>query len=95
MLLFVKNAKYVEDYKIEVEFTDGKKGIANLEDELYGTVFEPLKDKEFFSRLKVDEELERITWENGADMAPEFLYYQSFKNDSSMKKLFHKWGYNI
>ena len=95
MLLFVKNAKYVEDYKIEVEFTDGKKGIANLEDELYGTVFAPLKDKEFFSRLKVDEELETITWENGADMAPEFLYYQSFKNDSSMKKLFNKWGYNV
>ena len=34
MLLFVKDAKYIKDYKIEVEFTDGKKGIADLEGEL-------------------------------------------------------------
>lgn len=45
MLLFVKDAKYIGDYKLEIEFTDGKKGIADLENELYGPVFEPLKDK--------------------------------------------------
>ena len=56
MLLFVKNARYVGDYKIEVEFTDGKKGIADLEGELYGSVFEPLKDKTLFSKIKVDKE---------------------------------------
>ena len=95
MLLFVKDAKYLEDYKIEVEFTDGKKGIADLKDELYGTMFEPLKDKQFFSRFKVDEDLETVTWENGADLAPEFLYYQSFKNDKSMKNLFKEWGYSL
>ncbi len=95
MLLFVKDAKYLEDYKIEVEFTDGKKGIADLKDELYGAMFEPLKDKQFFSRFRVDEDLETVTWENGADLAPEFLYYQSFKNDKSMKKLFEDWGYNV
>ena len=47
-------------------------------------MFEPLKDKEFFSRIRV----ETVVWENGA---PEFLYYQSFKND---KNLFKEWGYN-
>lgn len=94
MLLFVKDARYIGDYKIEIEFTDGKKGIADLEGELYGSVFEPLKDKNFFSKIRVDKDLETVVWENGADLAPEFLYYQSFKNDASMQKLFKEWGYN-
>lgn len=79
MLLFVKDAKYIKDYKIEVEFTDGKKGIADLEGELYGPVFEPLKDKEFFSRIRVDEDLETVVWENGADLAPEFFVLSKFQ----------------
>lgn len=93
MLLFVKNAKYLKDYKIEIEFTDGKKGIADLEGELYGSVFEPLKDKSFFSKIKVVQDLETVVWENGADLAPEFLYYQSFKNDKNMQEIFKEWGY--
>lgn len=94
MLLFVKDAKYIEDYKIEVEFTDGKKGIADLEGKLYGPVFESLKDKDFFSKIRVDKDLETVVWENGADLAPEFLYYQSFKNDKNMQNFFKEWGYN-
>jgi hypothetical protein len=57
-------------------------------------MFEPLKDKAIFSKVKVDEDLETITWENGADLAPEFLYYKSFQNDTSLKDQFKQWGYD-
>ena len=93
MFIFVRNAKYLEDYKIEVEFSDGKKGIVDLSDELYGKVFEPLKDKKLFSKIKVDKDLETVTWENGADLAPEYLYYKSFKNNEELKSQFKQWGY--
>ena len=93
MFIFVRNAKYLEDYKIEVEFSDGKKGIVDLSDELYGKVFEPLKDKKLFSKIKVDKDLETVTWENGADLAPEYLYYKSFKNNKELKSQFKHWGY--
>jgi len=93
MFIFVEEVKYVEDYKVELKFNDGKKGIADLESELYGTMFEPLKDKSIFSKVKVDKDLETITWENGADLAPEFLYYKSFQNDASLKTQFKQWGY--
>ena len=93
MFIHVKNAKYLEDYKVEVEFSDNKKAVVDLSDELYGEVFEPLKDKKLFSKIKIDKDLETITWENGADLAPEYLYYKSFKNHKDLEPQFKKWGY--
>ena len=93
MFIYVKNAKYLKDYKIEIEFSDGKKGVVDLSDELYGEVFEPLKDKDIFSKVKVDKDLETISWENGADLAPEYLYYKSFKNNKDLEPQFKNWGY--
>lgn len=74
MILHVKEAKYHHDYVIWLRFNDGAEGEVNLKDELYGDVFEPLKDLEMFKLFKVDPLLETIVWENGADLAPEFLY---------------------
>ncbi len=94
MFIYVEEAKYLEEYRVELKFNDGKKGIVDLEKELYGTVFEPLKDKKLFASVKVDKDIDTITWDNGADFAPEFLYYTSFKDDKSLKQQFDKWGYN-
>jgi len=74
MILHVKEAKYIHDYVIWLRFNDGAEGKVNLKDELYGEVFEPLKDLEMFKSFRVDPVLETIVWENGADLAPEFLY---------------------
>lgn len=93
MFIHVEEAKYLEDYKVELKFNDGKKGIVDLQSELYGTMFEPLKDKSIFSKVRVDKDLETITWENGADLAPEFLYFKSFQNDKTLENQFKEWGY--
>ena len=93
MFIYVTEAKYLKDYEVELKFNDGKKGVVNLENELYGTMFEPLKDKKVFASVKLDKDLDTIAWENGADLAPEFLYYESFKDDKTLVKQFQKWGY--
>lgn len=72
-MLHVKNAKHIEDFKLWVAFDDGTSGEVDLEDKLSGSVFEPLKQVSFFSRVAVDPELETVVWPNGADLAPEFL----------------------
>ncbi len=46
----------------------------DLEGELWGEVFEPLKGKTLFAKFVLDKELNTIVWPNGADFAPEFLY---------------------
>lgn len=67
MILHVMEAKYLGDYRVEVAFNDGRKGVADLYEALRGPVFGPLKDKLYFSQLKIDKELETIAWPNGAD----------------------------
>ena len=74
MILHVKEAKYLHDYVIWVRFNDGIEGEVDLENELEGEVFGPLRDKIKFKSFKVDSILETIVWENGADLAPEFLH---------------------
>jgi hypothetical protein len=74
MIPKVKQAKYIADYKVWIAFDDGKAGVIDLAEELWGPVFEPLRDVERFRELHVHPELETLCWPGGADFAPEFLY---------------------
>ena len=71
-LLWVTDAKYVEDYKIAVTFNNGLQKIVDLEGHLSGGIFESLKKKDNFKNFFVSDWT--IEWSNGADLAPEFLY---------------------
>jgi len=74
MIPRVAEARYVQDCTIHLRFTDGTEGDVDLRDELYGEIFEPLKDRAFFQQFSVHPEFHTLTWPNGADIAPEFLY---------------------
>jgi hypothetical protein len=76
MFLHVVKAEYLHDYVIWMQFNDGSEGEIDLANELEGEVFEPLKDTTLFRRFSVDPVMETIVWENGADLAPEFLHEQ-------------------
>lgn len=73
-------AEYLRDYKIHVTFDDGLQGIIDLEGELWGEVFEPLKNTDVFRSFRVDNELDTIVWPTGADLAPEFLHERAVLN---------------
>ena len=74
MLVDVIEARYVRNFTVWVRFEDGSEGEIDLSEELYGPVFEPLRDVEYCKLVRVDPELGTIAWPNGADFAPEFLY---------------------
>ena len=74
MILHVVEAKYERGYMIRLKFNDGAEGFVDLAKELYGEMFAPLKNLEKFKAFRVDPELNTIVWENGADLAPEFLH---------------------
>jgi|TARA_Y100000031_G_C7914494_1_gene245389 hypothetical protein len=67
-------AKYVRDYILHLRFSDGTEGDVDLSQELEGEIFEPLKERAFFKTFTVSPGLHTVTWPNGADFAPEFLY---------------------
>lgn len=72
MFLHVTKAKYLENYKVKLKFNNGAEGIVDLEKELYGEVFEPLKDLKLFQDFTLTGRT--IEWSTGADFAPEYLY---------------------
>lgn len=73
-MIRVTDAKLIRDFVIWVKFNDGSEGEVDLAGELYGPVFEPLKDPEIFAQLRVDPDVHTVVWPNGADLAPEFLH---------------------
>ncbi len=79
----VVEMKVVGPYILDLTFSDGTKRVIDLEAELYGEVFEPLRDPARFAEARVDPELGTVVWPNGADFAPEFLYSGSIEPPES------------
>ena len=83
MFLEVIKARYLEDYKILLEFNNGISVTVDLSNELEGEIFKPLKDKNYFKRFTI--KYNTIEWENGADFAPEYLYQIGMKKRKTKK----------
>lgn len=78
MIPDVISGKYITDYKIELCFDNGTKGIVNFTKYLKsGGVFERFKDIEFFNNFDINKELGAITWQDEIDVAPETLYSEA------------------
>ena len=70
----VVEARYVGGFVIWLRFRDDIAGEIDLESELYGPMFEPLRDPSAFRQFQIHPEFQTLTWPNGADFAPEFLH---------------------
>ncbi|MDZ7795236.1 MAG: DUF2442 domain-containing protein [Spirochaetia bacterium] len=73
MMLHVDSLELSGSYKMSIWFNNGETVEVDLENELEGEIFEPLKDSEYFKRVYLNEEIGTAQWPNGADFAPEFL----------------------
>lgn len=74
MIPKIVEARYVQDYTVYIRFDDGVEGYVDLQNELYGNMFEPLKKLDFFKQFSIHPEFCTLCWPNGTDIAPEFLY---------------------
>ncbi|MDE0472235.1 MAG: DUF2442 domain-containing protein [Ekhidna sp.] len=74
-LLKVIDAKYIDNYELRLSFNDGVKGVVDLKEKVFTdhrTVFKPLQEVEFFKKFTRNRWT--IEWQNGVDIAPEFLH---------------------
>lgn len=71
----ISSVEPLDGFVLRLSFDDGTEREIDLERELWGPVFEPLRaDRELFRQVRVDEELGTIVWPNGADMDPDVLH---------------------
>ena len=82
----VLEARYLRDFVVWVRCRDGSAGEVDLAPELWGPVFEPLKDVEYFKKFTLDPMCHTLTWPNGADIAPEFLHDRVKATASSTRR---------
>lgn len=74
MMPRVIDARDAGNYRVWLRFDDGLTGEIDLRDELWGPLFDPLKEVAEFATLRADLEADTVVWPNGADFAPEFLH---------------------
>ncbi len=68
----VVEAEVLPPYGLRLTFDDGVVREVDLADDLWGSVFEPLKDPEYFARVVVDHGT--VMWPNGLDLDPLVLH---------------------
>jgi hypothetical protein len=69
----VTRVEPLDGFRLAVELSDGVRGEVDLAGELWGPVFEPLKERELFEQAAVDR-YGAICWPNRADLAPDALH---------------------
>jgi len=72
----VKQVRHVEDYRLELSFTDGTTRELDFKQRIVGRggVFRELEDVRYFMQVHVDPEAGTIVWPNGVDFCPDVLY---------------------
>lgn len=73
MFLHTTAVSVLPAFRLRLSFNNGVAGEVCLFDQLWGEMFEPLKDEAMFGTAHHNDELVTVVWGNGADFAPEFL----------------------
>jgi len=73
MILHTTEIIPLPEYRLSLRFNNGKAGVVDLSNELVGKVFEPLKNPAMFATAHQHPLMRTVAWDNGADLAPEFL----------------------
>ncbi len=72
--VYLENAEYVGDFKVHLQFNDGKSGEIDLKDTIYEhDVASVLRDPREFAKFHLDS-WPTLAWDCGFDLAPESLY---------------------
>ncbi len=75
MLYDIVEVKVVKNYILYIRFENGLSGEVDISKIiLFEGIFSKLKEPSYFGTVRVDKDLGTIVWENGADLAPDYLY---------------------
>lgn len=71
----IMDVRPVGGFKLRITFKNNKTKVVDIEPFFRGSVFEPLRDRKEFRKVRVNKRFGCIEWPNGADLCPDVLYY--------------------
>lgn len=74
MHLHVTHVILLKDYRLRMEFNEGKIKEPDPKDELYSEISEPPKEIELIRKVRANPDPGTIEWPNGRDFSPKFPY---------------------
>lgn len=93
-MLEVKQAEYAGNYAVNLLFSNGRRGTADLEQVIFSDkrkIFVKLREKGNFINFKIAHSA--VVWNDELDIASEYLFYLTFKDDQDLQDIFRQWGY--
>ena len=70
----VRGFEQTGPHRLRVTFEDGLSRVIDFKPILWGELYEPLLDPDFFSQVRLDPEIHTLVWPNGADFDPATLH---------------------
>lgn len=74
----VTSVTSLDDYTLQIGFDNGECGTLDMKPYLDFGIFERLKDRDAFERVRVS--FDTVEWDSGIDLDPEFVYAKCMRN---------------
>ena len=75
MLKDIVQVNPLDHYRLHIRFEDGVEGTIDVAKLIeFSGVFAPLREHDFFLKVRVNPEIGTICWPNDADLDPDVLY---------------------
>jgi hypothetical protein len=72
----IQSVEFLGAFRVRLEFTDGSSREIDLDRYLHGPIFEDIRNNpDVLRSAKIDARMGAISWDNGADIDPDVLYY--------------------
>lgn len=86
----VRTVRHLDGYRLELTFSDGRRGELDFEKKIVGRggVFTPLESVDVFRQVKVDGGT--LVWPNGVDFCPDVLYSEATGTPLPFGQLQHR-----
>jgi hypothetical protein len=83
MFARVSGVRYINDYELEISFSDGTVASLDFRKRIVGRggVFTSLENIAVFAQVALDREAGTLVWPNGVDFCPDVLYAEATGKD--------------
>src|SRR5579862_7804068 len=90
-MLRVKQVQYLNGYKLKLLFSNGKSKIVDFEHWISEDNFylKPLRNIEYFKKVRIDDSDYSICWPNGAEFCPDTLFAVGREGPAAKPKTTH------